>query len=216
MRADAARPFLAPVRRDRAIRLSLYPNNGMETLIITTPNANARDLMEVLEAIKSGKSVSRFKPDPIPEQKVHAVVNAARLAPSVDNLQPWRFIAVSDEDMKRKLMGMTTNGRRLPEAPVVVVACARMDEAVGMIGGYMNSYPVDVGIALAHLTLAATSEGLGTSWVFAFNEEKVKALLRIPEDARVVGLTPLGIPEAHEPPSGRKHLSEILSYNAYD
>lgn len=171
--------------------------------------------MEVLEAIKQGKSVSKFRPDPIPEQKIQIVLNAARLAPSVENLQPWKFIAVTDEDAKRKLAGMVTNGRLL-EAPVVIVACARLDEAVGLIGGYMNSYPVDLGMALANLTLAATSEGLGTSWVFAFNEEKVRSLLRVPEDARVVGLTPVGFPEAHEPPSGRKHLSEILAYNAYD
>ena len=171
--------------------------------------------MEVLEAIKQAKSVSKFRPDPIPEQKIQTVLNAARLAPSVENLQPWKFIAVTDEDAKRKLAGMVTNGRLL-EAPVVIVACARLDEAVGMIGGYMNSYPVDLGMALANLTLAATGEGLGTSWVFAFNEEKVRSLLRVPEDARVVGLTPVGTPEAHEPPSGRKHLSEILAYNAYD
>jgi len=172
--------------------------------------------MEVLEAIKSVRSVSKFRPDPVPEQKVQTVLNAARLAPSAENLQPWKFIVVSDEDMKRKLAGACTNAKKLPDAPLVVVACGLVDEAVATIGGYMNSYPVDVGMALAHLTLAATSEGLGTSWVFAFNEEKVKSLLGIPADARVVGLTPLGIPEAFEPPAGRKHLSEILAYNAYE
>jgi len=172
--------------------------------------------MEVLEAIKSVKSVSKYKPDPVPEQKVQAVVNAARFALSADNLQPWKFIVVSDEDAKRKLAGACTNGRHMADAPLVVVACARLDEAVAMIGGYMNSYPVDVGMALANVTVAATSEGLGTSWIFTFNEEKVKSLLNIPADAHVVGLTPLGIPEAYEAPAGRKHLSEILAYNAYE
>ena len=172
--------------------------------------------MEVLEAMKSVRSVSKFRPDPVSEQKVQAVVNAARLAVSAENIQPWKFVVVSDEDRKRKLAGAVTNSKHLPEAPVVVVACARLDEAVAMVGGYMNSYPVDLGMALSNLTVAATSEGLGTSWVFSFNEEKVKALLGIPADARVVGLTSLGIPEAFEPPAGRKHLSEILSYNAYD
>lgn len=85
-----------------------------------------------------------------------------------------------------------------------------------MIGGYMNSYPVDLGMALANVTVAAASEGLGTSWIFAFNEEKVKSILKIPNDAHVVGLTPLGVPEAFDPPAGRKHLSEILTYNAYE
>src|SRR2546425_1171765 len=133
--------------------------------------------MEVLEAIKSVKSVSKYKPDPVPEQKVQAVVNAARFALSADNLQPWKFIVVSDEDSKRKLAGACTNGKHMVDAPLVVVACARLDEAVAMVGGYMNSYPVDVGMALANVTVAATSEGLGTSWIFTFNEEKVKSLL---------------------------------------
>ncbi len=172
--------------------------------------------MEVLEAIKSGKSASKFKPTPVPEQKIQAVFNAARLAPSADNLQPWKFIVVSDEDVKRQVAAACTNARRLSDAPILVVACARLDEAVATVGGYMNSYPVDVGMALSHLSLAATSEGLGTSWVFAFNEEKVRAALRIPDDAKVVGLSPLGFPEGFGPPEGRKHLSEILSYNAYE
>jgi len=172
--------------------------------------------MEVLEAIKSGKSASKFKPTPVPEQKIQAVFNAARLAPSAENLQPWRFIVVGDEDLKKRVAAACTNAKRLGDAPLVIVACARLDEAVATVGGYMNSYPVDVGMALSHLSLAATSEGLGTSWVFAFNEEKVKAALGIPDDAKVVGLSPLGYPEALDPPEGRKHLSEILSYNAYE
>src|SRR5437667_12841192 len=99
------------------------------------------------------------------------------------------------------------------ESPMLVFACARLDEAVAMIGGYMNSYPLDLGIALANVTVAATSEGLGTSWIFAFNEEKVKSFLKIPADARVVGLTPLGIPAAYAPPAGGKHISESPPYN---
>src|SRR3989442_9021954 len=105
--------------------------------------------MEVLEAIKSVKSVSKYKPDPVPEQKVQAVVNAARFAISADNIQPWKFIVVSDEDAKRKLAGACTNGRHMTDAPVVVVACARLDEAVAMIGGYHNSYPVALSKALS-------------------------------------------------------------------
>ena len=171
--------------------------------------------MEVLEAAKAIRSVSRFRPTPLPEQKVQAVMNAARLAMSVDNLQPWRFIVVTDEDVKKRLAGVCSNGRLNSSAPLLIVACARMDEAVGTVGGYINSYPLDLGMAIGHLTLAATSEGLGTSWAFSFNEEKVKAILGIPPDAKVLGLTPLGFPEELPPPDGRKHLSEILSYNRY-
>src|SRR2546430_6677226 len=130
--------------------------------------------MEVLEAIKSVKSVSKYKPDPVPEQKVQAVVNAARFAVSADNIQPWKFIVVSDEDAKRKLAGACTNGRHMADAPLVVVACARLDEAVAMIGGDMNSDPVGLGMALANRTRARPRGGLGPSWTFTFNGEKGK------------------------------------------
>src|SRR2546426_12579087 len=112
--------------------------------------------MEVLEAIKSMKSVSKYKPDPVPEQKVQAVVNGARFAVSADNIQPWKFIVVSDEDAKRTLSGACTNGRHMADAPLVVLAWARLDEAVAMIGGYHNSYPGALGMGHAHGPVAAT------------------------------------------------------------
>src|SRR2546428_8604839 len=152
--------------------------------------------MEALEAIKSVKSVSKYKPDPVPEQKVQAVVNAARFAVSADNIQPWKFIVVSDEDAKRKLAGACTNGRHMTDAPLVVVACARLDEAVAMIGGYMNSYPGDLGLAPANGTLAATSEGVGASRIFTFYQEKVRSPPSIPAHPRGLGVTPPGHPEA--------------------
>src|SRR2546428_6742997 len=127
--------------------------------------------MEALEAIRSVKSVSKYKPDPVPEQKVQAVVNAARFAVSADNIQPWKFIVVSDEDAKRKLAGACTNAKHLADAPLVVVACARLDEAGAMIGGYTNSYPAHLGMALANVPLAAPHAGIGTPWAFAFSDE---------------------------------------------
>src|SRR2546426_10825534 len=95
--------------------------------------------MEVLEAIKAVKSVSKYKPDPVPEQKVQAVVNPARFALSADNLQPWKFIVVSDEDAKRKLAGACTNGKHMADAPLVVVACARLGQAAAMSGGVLTT-----------------------------------------------------------------------------
>src|SRR2546426_11582355 len=115
--------------------------------------------MEVLEAIKSVKSVSKYKPDPVPEQKVQAVVNAARFAVSADNIQPWKFIVVSDEDAKRKLAGACTNGRHMADAPLVVVACARLDEAVAMIGGDMKPYSVRLGMGLSNVPQRGTGGG---------------------------------------------------------
>ncbi len=173
--------------------------------------------MELLEAVKASRSVSKFRSNPIGDDKIQALASAARMAPSADNAQPWKFVVVSDEDLKRKLAGACTNGRKLPDAPLVFVACARLDEAEAMVGGYMNSYPVDVGMAISYLTLAAANLGLGTNWVFSFNEGKVREALRIPEGAaRVVAFTPIGLPEAWEPPAGRKPTGELLAYNGYE
>lgn len=173
--------------------------------------------MEVQEAVKASRSVSKFRSTPIGDDKIQALANAMRMAPSAENLQPFKLIVVNDEDLKRRLAGAMTNGRKLPNAPVVLVACAKLDEATATVGGYMNSYPVDVGMAISYLNLAAVNQGLGTNWVFSFNEEKVREALRIPEGAaHVVALTPLGVPESADPPEGRKHTGELLAYNGYE
>lgn len=171
--------------------------------------------MDMMEAIRARKSVRRYQPTPIPEQKLQAVLNAARLAPSAQNLQPWKFIVVRDESLKRKLVNGCHNQKFIAEAPVVIVACALEDEATAMVGGYMNSYPMDIAVALTHLILAATSEGLGTCLIGEFSEERVKAVLNIPREIRVVALTPLGFPAESPQQTGRKNLSEIVCYDQY-
>jgi nitroreductase len=169
--------------------------------------------MDVLEAMKQRKSVRNYQPTPLSAEQIQKIFNSVRMAPSVDNLQPWRFVVVTDEDVKRDLAAASGNEKWIAEAPVVVVACGLLDEAHGMIGGYMNSYSVDVALAMAYMTLAAHSEGLGTCWVNTFNEEKVRTAVQASEDVRVIALTPLGVPNGDPEPSGRKHLNEIVSYN---
>ncbi len=171
--------------------------------------------MDVIEAIKARQETKKFKRDLIPEEKLKAVMNAMRLASSAKNLQPWKFIIVRDEDLKRKLVGACGNQKFIAEAPIVVIACGLVGEAYPYLGYYMSSYPVDVAIALDNLMLAAHSEGLGTSLVFDFHEEKVKELFAIPQDVKVVAITPLGFPEAMDNP-GRKHISEIVCYDKYE
>jgi nitroreductase len=144
------------------------------------------------------------------------VLDAARLAPSAENLQPWKFIVVRDEDTKRELVRACYDQRWIAEAPVVITACALMDEADATIGGYMNSFSVDVASALTQAALEATSVGLGTCWVTAFSEERVKSVLNIPPDVRVVALTPLGYPNEMPEPTGRKNISQIVSYERFE
>ncbi|UCE39589.1 MAG: nitroreductase family protein [Thermoplasmata archaeon] len=171
--------------------------------------------MDLPEVIKARRSIRRYKPTPIAEDVLRKILGAARLAPSANNAQPWKFIVVRDEDMKLKLTGACNNKKWMAEAPVIVVACGFPDEADSYMGGYMNSFSVDVAIALDHMILSATNEGLGTCWIGRFKEEKVKDLLKIPSDVKVLALIPLGYSNEEPESAGRKNLSEIICYDKF-
>jgi len=150
--------------------------------------------MDVMEAIRTRRSVREYRPDPVPEGTLDRLMEALRLAPSACNNQPWRFVIVTEPGLRKKLASASQGQMFIAEAPVIVVGCALPKRAYRWMGGHWNSADVDVAIALDHLTLAAASEGLGTCWIGAFDEKAVKELLGIPEQAKVVALTPVGRP----------------------
>jgi nitroreductase len=172
--------------------------------------------MSILDVIKERRSVRRYKDDPIPEDILLRVLDAARFSPSGKNLQPWKFILVQDGTIKRRLADACAGQKFIAEAPVVVVACGFPDKCYSRMGNYMKSWAVDVAIALEHLILQAREDGLGTCWIGAFEERDVKSLLAVPEEVRVLALTPLGYPYEFPQPRGRKSLEEIVSYNSYE
>jgi nitroreductase len=172
--------------------------------------------MDLMEAIRTRRSIRTYKPTPIPEDALKEVLNAARLAPSADNAQPWKMVVVRDEQTKRKLAAASNGQKFIAQAPVVIVACGLPGEAYPSVGGYMSSEIIDVSIALDHLTLAAHERGLGTCWIAAFKEEKVRTLLGIPEDVKVVALTPLGYPDENPERTPRKNLEELVSFDRYE
>jgi nitroreductase len=170
--------------------------------------------MDVFEAIKKRKSVRAYLDKPIEEEKLNAVLEAGRLAPSASNRQEWRFVIVRDGKVRRKL-GEAANGQSFAgEAPVVIVACAVTDEHVMSCG--QPCYPIDVTIALDHISLAAVEQGLGTCWIGAFNEAKVKEILGIPEEVRVVELMPIGYPATQEvQEKDRLPFSKVVKYDRW-
>jgi len=171
--------------------------------------------MSILEIIRRRKSIREYREDPIPEDVLFRVLEAARLAPSGKNLQPWKFIIVRDKRLRMKLAQASNRQYFMAEAPVVIVACGFPDKCYSRMGRYMKSWPVDVAIALEHLILQAEEENLGTCWIGAFEEKEVKSILGIPEEVRVLALTPLGYPAATPPSRKRKDLEEIISYDKY-
>jgi nitroreductase len=171
--------------------------------------------MSILNIIKERRSVRKYKPDPIPQDALLRVLEAARFSPSGKNLQPWKFILVKDESLKQRLVEASVRQSFIAEAPLVVVACGFPDRCYSRMGNYMKSWPVDVAIALEHLILQAQEEGLGTCWIGAFEEKEVKSVLEIPDEVRVLALTPLGYPDELPSSRSRKGLDEIISYESF-
>src|SRR5512136_2681423 len=133
---------------------------------------HARFSMNVMDAIKTRKSVRAYLERPVEDEKLNAVLEAARLAPSASNRQEWRFVIVREPETRKLLAGIASSQGHVYKAPVVVVACAETDEHIMQCG--QLSYPIDVAIALEHISLAAVELGLGTCWVGAFDEDKVR------------------------------------------
>ncbi|MFX1520303.1 MAG: nitroreductase family protein [Promethearchaeota archaeon] len=146
--------------------------------------------MDVHEAIRIRKSVRHYKEKEVEQEKLMRILEAAGLAPSASNKQEWRFVVVRDKEKRQKLSEAARGQRFVAEAPIVIACCAETDYHEMTCG--QLCYPIDVAIAIDHITLAAVEEGLGTCWIGAFYEDKVKAILDIPDDIRIVELLTLG------------------------
>ena len=148
--------------------------------------------MTVEEAIRKRYSVRNYSDKPVENEKIAALLEAARLAPSAGNRQEWRFVVVTDKGKRGQLVEASAGQKFVGEAPVVLVCCAETDFHK-MRSGY-ECYLFDVAIAIDHITLRATELGLGTCWIGAFYEDQVKKILNIPENIRVVELLTVGYP----------------------
>jgi nitroreductase len=173
--------------------------------------------MDLYDVIRTRRSVRAYRPDPIPEEVLMRVLDAARIAPSGSNRQPTRLIAVTDDETKNKLVPVCHDQAFVASAPVLVVACGR--DIKYNRGEWMGrcAMIVDVTIAVDHLTLAARAEGLGTCWIGSFSNAKLKEFFKLPEDVDVVALTPLGYPQGDpfSDPEGRIPMEEFVLWNRW-
>jgi len=172
--------------------------------------------MDFYEAVNRRLSIRSYKPDPVPEEALQRILDAGRLAPSAKNIQPWKFIVVTDPAVRERLVPACRGQKFIAEAPVVICGCAVEAEAWNGMGGYWSAAAVDVTIALEHMILAAAAEGLGTCWIGAFIEDEVRSVLAIPEGVKPIALTPLGFPAREAEPRGRKDLSEVVCRERYN
>jgi len=166
-----------------------------------------------MEVIKKRRSIRRFLPKKVEDEKLDFILEAARLAPSANNRQEWRFILVTDDEAKKNVSAAAKNPDLILQAAAVFIICAETDEHV-MTCGQMG-YTVDCSIAMTHMILAAASLGLGSCWVGAFYEDKAKKILGIPEKIRVVGFLPVGYPAESPPASPRLKKDQILHHDKW-
>ena len=169
--------------------------------------------MNVFQAIKTRRSVRSYLDKPVEEDKLLRVLEAARLAPSANNYQEWRLVVVRDDVTRQKLMAAARGQGFVGQAPVVIVCCAQTDGHVMTCG--QKCYPIDVAIAIDHMTLMAVEEGLGTCWVGSFYADQVKQILGIPESVPIVELLTLGYPAKTPQPTERLSLGEIVKHERW-
>lgn len=170
--------------------------------------------MNVNQAIRTRKSVRSYADKPVEREKLERVLEAARLAPSARNQQEWRFVVVTDAGKRQQLAEAARGQRFVAEAAAVVVCCAETDRRRMRCG--LEAYPIDVAIAIDHMTLAAVEEGLGTCWIGSFDPDAVRQVCGIPADIEIVQLLPLGYPsDAAAIEKSRRTLDEIVRFEAW-
>ena len=188
--------------------------------------------MELFEAIKNRRSIRKYKADPVSDEKINAILEAGRWAPSWANTQCWRFVVVRDPKVRAKIAD-TLKKRKLPDGevptpaaiaintvPVIIAVCAEIGKSGtkpgpgGVGGAYVTDkddwFMFDTALAVQNMVLAAHAQGLGTVIIGLFDAAQAEKTLNVPEGYRVVALFPVGVPdqEGNAPP--RKELSEIV------
>jgi nitroreductase len=159
--------------------------------------------MDVFQCIRRRRTIRDFKPDPVPDDVVHKILQAARWAPSSSNTQPWHFVVVRNRETITELGRICTQGAFIGQAPL----------AIAVVMGETRRPHLDAGRALQQMELMAWSEGLGTCFVGIRGEQQteVKTLLGIPEDMELITVLPFGYRIMRPAGTGtpRKPMSEI-------
>jgi len=169
--------------------------------------------MDFLELARRRHSVRSYKPDPVEPEKLERILEAARLAPTAVNIQPFQLIVVHTANREDELLRVY-HKKWFVQAPIVICACGLLAKSWARKDG-KNYNDVDVAIIVDHLILAATAEGLGTCWVAAFDPVAAKEVLRLPKGVEPIAFTPLGYANDQPPTKKRKPLTELVRYGRW-
>lgn len=174
--------------------------------------------MTFIELAKKRFSSRDYKNEKIEDSKIEQLIEAARIAPSAANKQPWRFIIIRKDENLKKIY-QCYHREWFKKAPVVIIACAKIDEAWVRAADNKNHADVDVSIAVDHLTLQAADLGLATCWICHFDVKKTKELFDFPEGIEPIALLPIAYPndepDVNRHDKKRKKAEEIFFWESF-
>lgn len=170
--------------------------------------------VSLLALLKGRRSIRRYRPDPVPDEMVEQLLEAGQWAPSASNRQPWAFVVVQDEAIRRQVAQHAAyyfvRWAHAEEAPLLIVLCGDARSRV-----YRQFLHEDVGLAGGQIMLQAKALGLGTCWIGGLDRKAIADVLKVPEHMEIVGLLTVGFPAEDPPPPSRKPLTEIVHYDVY-
>lgn len=170
--------------------------------------------MDLLKAIKTRRSIRSFKPTSVPDNLINTVIDAARHAPSADNIQPWEFVIVKDRRVKEQLAKTHAWSHFVNDAPVCIVVLGNEK----MSPSY---FAVDAACATENLLLASHGLGLGACWVAVYDphnpsfERHVRNVLKVPSHPRIIAMVPIGYPDEKVAPRSLREVNKILHFDKY-
>jgi len=170
--------------------------------------------LDFLEAVKTRRSIRRYKPDLVSDEIIHQLVDVARHAPSSDNIQPWEFIVVRDKQVKEKLSKTHVWSYFVKDAPVCIAALGNERRSP-------SYFAIDTTCAIQNLLLASHSLGLGACWVAVYDphnpsyENHVRTVLNVPSHLRIIAMIPIGYSNEKTGLRTLREMSEILHSDSY-
>jgi len=174
-------------------------------VLMTDALAHSTSLVDV---ILSRRSIRRYQQKEIPRDAMDKILEAGRQAPSAMNRQPWHFIVVTNNEIKKELSKWLFT-KHIKDSPVTIVGCAKtgfLDRKWSIIG---------TSIALQNMVIAAWALGIGSCWIGGFKEDKVKQLLKIPDKWKIVALVTLGYPDKTPHVKRKKPIEKVASINKF-
>lgn len=179
--------------------------------------------MELDRVIKERRSIRKFLDKPVEREKINACLEAARLAPSACNSQPWHYIVIDDPQVKADFCKAAFSGTYkmsawVEKAPVIIAVVSDKGSIISRLGGFLRKtefYLVDQGISGEHFVLRAHDLGLGTCWIGWVDSKKAAQFFKLPSGKQIDHLFAVGYPAENPAPRPRAKLEDIVSYNKF-